>query len=452
MSGLEDSTVTYTKVSSPFEGLSDIGSPRVEGPPMMPEDPYAYVVADFQALSSLDYVLGPKEPEQTPPLPEFVLEPVYPEFMPLEDEILLAEEEPLPAADSPTADSLGYIPESDLEEDPVDYLADGGDDDDDDDGLSDDEEDDDDDPPTPVWFEAEIDSLLAIPSPPPSPLSPCHTESCCTIHYILAPRSETPPSGTPPLILIPLPTSSPPLILPSTIYRVDIIEVTLLPQKRLCIALGLIYEVGESSYAPTARPTGGFKAGYGFVATLDDEIRRTPTTDETELRQRMTDFVTTVRQDTDEIYKRLDDAQGDRVLMSDSSTCCAWVHSMDASDTTHVEVMSLRTTVLAQQSKIAGDDEDPLEVQHIPRHRRRPVVVPRSCYKMAPKRTTRSTPATTTTTTTIVTDVQLKALIDQGIANALAACDVDRSQNGKDNHNSRMGMRRQAPPAREFTY
>ncbi|GKG12467.1 hypothetical protein Tco_0346704 [Tanacetum coccineum] len=29
-----------------------------------------------------------------------------------------------------------------------------------------------DEPPTPFWFEAEIGRLLAIPSPPPSPLSP----------------------------------------------------------------------------------------------------------------------------------------------------------------------------------------------------------------------------------------------------------------------------------------
>ncbi|GKA16073.1 hypothetical protein Tco_0695820 [Tanacetum coccineum] len=47
MSDLEDSTVTYTMVSSPFEGLLDIGSPRVDGPPMMPEDLYAYAVAAF---------------------------------------------------------------------------------------------------------------------------------------------------------------------------------------------------------------------------------------------------------------------------------------------------------------------------------------------------------------------------------------------------------------------
>nr|GEU72444.1 hypothetical protein [Tanacetum cinerariifolium] len=104
----EDSTVTYTEVSSPFEGLSDIGSLGVEGPPMMPKEPYASIVATFQAPPLPDYVSGPKEPEQEPPLPEFFPELVYLEFMPLEDKILLAEEQPLPAADSPTADSQGY--------------------------------------------------------------------------------------------------------------------------------------------------------------------------------------------------------------------------------------------------------------------------------------------------------------------------------------------------------
>ncbi|GJW33476.1 hypothetical protein Tco_0053508, partial [Tanacetum coccineum] len=71
---------------------------------------------------------------------------------------------------------------------------------------------------------------------------------------------------------------------------------------------------------------------------------------------------------------------------------------------------------------------------------------------MAQKRTTRSTPAATTTTTTTVTDAQLKALIDQGIANALAARDTDRSRNGKYNHDLGTGVRRQAHLARECTY
>ncbi|GJS11252.1 hypothetical protein Tco_0368048 [Tanacetum coccineum] len=116
MSDLEDSTVTYTEVSSPFEDLSDIGSPGVDGLPMMPKDPYAYVVAAFQAPPSPDY-----EPGQ---------------------------EQPLPAAISPTADLLGYIADSnpeDPEKDPADYPADRGDIDDDDDESFDDDEDDDDD-------------------------------------------------------------------------------------------------------------------------------------------------------------------------------------------------------------------------------------------------------------------------------------------------------------------
>ncbi|GKF84462.1 hypothetical protein Tco_0249360 [Tanacetum coccineum] len=64
--------------------------------------------------------------------------------------------------------------------------------------------------------------------------------------YILAPRSEVPPSGTPPLLPVPLPTSSPPLLLPSTDCRADIPEVTLPSRKRLCIAPGPKYEFRET--------------------------------------------------------------------------------------------------------------------------------------------------------------------------------------------------------------
>ncbi|GKG07615.1 hypothetical protein Tco_0330584, partial [Tanacetum coccineum] len=120
VSDSEDSKVTYTVVSSPFEDLSDI---RSQG-----------------------------EPEQAPLSLEFVPKPVYPEFMPPEDEVFPAEEKLLPAAVSPTTDSPGYIAnsdpeedEEDPEEDPTDYPSDGGDDDDDDDESSDDDEDDDDD-------------------------------------------------------------------------------------------------------------------------------------------------------------------------------------------------------------------------------------------------------------------------------------------------------------------
>ncbi|GKF84593.1 hypothetical protein Tco_0249491, partial [Tanacetum coccineum] len=107
-------------------------------------------------------------------------------------------------------------------------------------------------------------------------------------------------------------------------------EVCLPPQKRLCFAFGPRYEVGESSSAPTARPPEGFRADYGFVATIDREIMwdlerdagyeitntweemlvdmpGAPANDDTDLGRRMTEFATRVRQDTYEIYVRLDD-------------------------------------------------------------------------------------------------------------------------------------------------
>nr|GFD51007.1 hypothetical protein [Tanacetum cinerariifolium] len=95
----------------------------VDGPPVMPKDLYAYVVAAFQALPSPDYVHGLEEPEQAPPSPvyiPYVPEPEYPEYIPPKDEVFLAEEQPLPAAASPTTDLPGYILESDPDEDPED--------------------------------------------------------------------------------------------------------------------------------------------------------------------------------------------------------------------------------------------------------------------------------------------------------------------------------------------
>ncbi|GJW91279.1 putative reverse transcriptase domain-containing protein [Tanacetum coccineum] len=54
---------------------------------------------------------------------------------------------------------------------------------------------------------------------------------------------------------------------------------------------------------------------------------------------------------------------------------------------------------------------------------------------MPPKRrTTRATPATTPTHTTTITDAQLQALIDRGVAAALAERDVSKSRDGDNNH------------------
>ncbi|GKA21573.1 reverse transcriptase domain-containing protein, partial [Tanacetum coccineum] len=375
MSDSKDSTITYTEVSSPFANLSNIESPGVDEPPVMPEDLYAYLVATFQAPPSPDYVPGLEEPEQAPPLPvyvPYVPEPAYPEFMPPEDEVLPAEEKPLPAALLPTADLPGYVPElgpeedpeedddEDPKKDPADYLADGGDDGDDDDESSDDDEDDDVDikedeeeeehlapadstavalpavdhtpsaeetepfktnesaatpPPHPVVRLLAIPTLppsllspwssplARIPSPPlplilsplpvssPPPASPTYplgykaamirlraeapsTSHSPPPHIILShTRADTPPSGTPPLLPMPLPTSSPSLLLPSADHGADRHEVCLPPRKRLCFGFGPRYEVRESSSAAGARQTRGFRADYGFVATMNREIR-----------------------------------------------------------------------------------------------------------------------------------------------------------------------------------
>ncbi|GKB36326.1 hypothetical protein Tco_0881268 [Tanacetum coccineum] len=94
----EHSTVTYTSVSIPVEDDSDIGSPGVDEPPIMSEDPYAYIMTAYQVPPSPDYILGPevppspdykpgpKEPQSPPPL-DIVPEPMYPEYIPQEDEI-----------------------------------------------------------------------------------------------------------------------------------------------------------------------------------------------------------------------------------------------------------------------------------------------------------------------------------------------------------------------------
>ncbi|GJX97221.1 hypothetical protein Tco_0353019 [Tanacetum coccineum] len=109
------SDVTYTSVytdSEPgrafwgadYEGIPEGGIPRVRNHRDTPV---------------------PQEEDEREPLfiqahdPNYVPEPIYPEYIPLEDDHEFpAEEQPLPPIDSPTAESPGYITESDPEEDP----------------------------------------------------------------------------------------------------------------------------------------------------------------------------------------------------------------------------------------------------------------------------------------------------------------------------------------------
>nr|GEZ80092.1 hypothetical protein [Tanacetum cinerariifolium] len=154
--------------------------------------------------------------------------------------------------------------------------------------------------PMPDWSDSEIPfpplpPILSPPSPvlslapPPSPIRSLgykaamirlRAEAASTSHspplpplFIFSPtRSDAPSSGTPLLLPISASTSSPPLQLPSASRKEDKPEVSLPPRKRLGIALGPGYEVGESSSAASARPAGGLRADYDFVATMDREI------------------------------------------------------------------------------------------------------------------------------------------------------------------------------------
>ncbi|GJR19105.1 putative reverse transcriptase domain-containing protein [Tanacetum coccineum] len=246
MSDSKHSTITYTSVSIPVEDDSDIGSPGVDGPPIRPEDPYAYIMAAYQVPPSPDYIPGPEEPQSPPPL-DFVPELMYPNYMPQEDEILPAEEQPLPVAASPTADPPGYVlgsdseeDDEDPEEDPANYPTNRDDDDD---------EEEEEEHPAPVDSvppvhrmtarisirdepslslppREEVERLLALTTPPPSPLTPLSSP----LPHIPSPSFPASPPASPILLLgyqaamirlraetpstsppLPLPTSSPPL-------------------------------------------------------------------------------------------------------------------------------------------------------------------------------------------------------------------------------------------------
>ncbi|GJT87041.1 hypothetical protein Tco_1068758 [Tanacetum coccineum] len=156
----------------------------------------------------------------------------------------------------------------------------------------------------------------------------------------------------------------------------------------LGIALGPGYEVGESSAAAAARPAGGLRADYGFVATMDRLIRRdperyvgygitdsweemvetlpgAPVSTDTELGAHMREFETMVRRDTDEIYTRRGHAHTRQLMETEAGMSReAWGRAMDASDLAHGGVISLRTTVHAQMSEIT-------ELQSADRRRQR---------------------------------------------------------------------------------
>ncbi|GJR64803.1 hypothetical protein Tco_0010868 [Tanacetum coccineum] len=179
--------------------------------------------------------------------PDYVPEPIYPEYIPLEDEHEFpVEEQPLPPVDSPTAESPGYVAELDPEEyeddepkdGPVDYPMDGGDDGDDDDGDSsgddvNDEDEDEEDEEEEEEHLAPADSAIVVP----------------IVELV------SPPEGTE--LVIPPPSTD----ITTTGARIIV---------RLQASISLPPEAESSS----ARPHQRRGSSYGFVSTLDAEERR----------------------------------------------------------------------------------------------------------------------------------------------------------------------------------
>ncbi|GKE72080.1 hypothetical protein Tco_1534121 [Tanacetum coccineum] len=224
---------------------------------------------------------------------------MYPEYMPLEDEIILAEEQPLPAVASPTTDSPGYVPESNPEEES--------------------EADDDEDPKEdPADYPADKDMMMMRRRSLPEMMPMMRTRTR------MRRRRSTQL----------LPTLSHLYTLLFSDPRADKPEITLLPRKRLGIDLGLRCEVGESSAAAAARPITGHRADYGFVDTVGAKISRQRAEEE---------------QDTEDIYGVIEDTQDQEDLVSWE----AWGRSMEVSYMTRSEIMALRSIVMSQQTVIS---------------------------------------------------------------------------------------------------
>ncbi|GKC18100.1 hypothetical protein Tco_1014882 [Tanacetum coccineum] len=242
--------------------------------------------------------------------PDYVPEPIYPEYIPLEDEHEFpAEEQPLPPVVSSTAESLGYVVESGLEEDPeeyeddetedgpVDYPMDGGEDGDDDDGYSsgDDADDDDEDeeeeeehlapadsavvvPTASISLppEAEVERLLAMPTPPPSPLISLSPPSARgRLARCMAPSAHSSPLPVPSPLLPSsgYPTQIQSLKIASTQAFVDVVTAAL-PSPPLPPSLYIPPPVDRRDDIPESEPIGGRGINYGFVSTVDAEARR----------------------------------------------------------------------------------------------------------------------------------------------------------------------------------
>nr|GEZ20129.1 putative reverse transcriptase domain-containing protein [Tanacetum cinerariifolium] len=462
------------------EDLADTGPPRVIV--------YGYdgLLIHPVALPSPDYVPGPEHPPspnyvpgpEHPPSPieiPYVPEPEYPEYLEPSDDKAPLEGQPLPVDALPIAASPNYVAGSDPKEDPEDdqtnYPADGGDgddkpfDDDDDDDTNDedskeepfeDEEDDEEEEdhiaPTDSFAVPIVDHVL--PAGDAKALEADeHTHAPGS--PIIIPLSQTRLCRAWKTARAPLGYRAAEIrmraLLPSTSRGTDILKVDMPPRNRACLTT----------------PAPEFEIEESFDEIVNTLIEIAPTTLEG-VNERVTELDTTVRQRTNEFGIRFKEAQDDRALLRarvntlfrdrPDNHCTtmlidreamyareAWAFSMDRSSAIAAHVMTIETHVaalIAQTSSLQTQLTTALgRIEILEARDPEPHEGPAeagsswlSCMviniKMAPKkRTMRATPATTTTPTTTVTNAQLQALIDQGVAAALAERDADRNIN-----------------------
>ncbi|GJS43857.1 hypothetical protein Tco_0568900 [Tanacetum coccineum] len=282
--------------------------------------------------------------------PDYVPEPIYPEYIPLEDDHEFpAEEQPLPPA-------LEEYEDDEIEDGPVDYPMDGEDDgdDDDDDSSRDDANDEDEDEEDEEHLDpADSTTVIPVDEPvfppegtehviPPPPLDttmgqrlPSDTRLPISYHQaetlriastqalIDAVTAALPPPPLPPSLHIPPPVDR----------RDDIPESEQPPRKRLYLSTidSREYFVSPAEAVPEIAPM-----TVGEVNTRVIELA--------ELHER----------DTHDLYALLEDAQ-DRDNMDwwrrkAYASREAWAHSIGLSQATHQELQTHRDHVYAHET------------------------------------------------------------------------------------------------------
>nr|GEZ90503.1 hypothetical protein [Tanacetum cinerariifolium] len=413
------STVTYTSVYTNFkpwryyeEYSTEARLPRVivygyNGLPMQPvASPFPDYMPGPEHLSSPDYVPGPKHPPSPVEIP-YVPDPEYIEYPKPSDDEAPLEDQPLPADASPIAASPDYVADFDLvkdtEDDQANYPADGGDgddepshDNDDDDDTDFDLDEDIKDEPFEDEEEEEEEEHLAL-TDPSVVLITCLRRARKTVkpEPSMSASIEACIARHDALLSPPLPIPSPPLPLPSPL---------------------------TTSLADTRAPLGYRAAEIRMRALLLSTSRRTDIPEADVLPWKKACLTTPAL----------------RFEVRESSTAGAarqpgpTYYALD------------REAMYAREAWAGSEDRSSAIAAH---------VSTLEAQKMEPKkRTMRATPATTTTPTTTVIDAQQQALIDRGVAAALAKRNADMSRNGDNINDSGTGGRRQMTTPRECTY